>query len=57
MHDKNDEMLRAFREFVRAQRQLAQVLQRNLVRMAGVREAANRGVSLGGFEPPLAYVL
>lgn len=51
MHDKNDEMLRAFGEFVRAQRKLAQVSQRNLARMAGVSDSYLSQLERGNYQP------
>ena len=51
MQDKNEEMLRAFGEFVRAQRQLAQVSQRNLARMSGVSDSYLSQLERGNYMP------
>ena len=51
MQDKDDEMLRAFGEFVRAQRQLAQVSQRNLARMAGLSDSYLSQLERGNYRP------
>jgi transcriptional regulator with XRE-family HTH domain len=51
MQDKNDDMLRAFGEFVRAQRQLAQVSQRNLARMAGLSDSYLSQLERGNYSP------
>jgi transcriptional regulator with XRE-family HTH domain len=51
MPDKDDEMLRAFGEFVRAQRQLAQVSQRNLARMAGLSDSYLSQLERGNYRP------
>jgi transcriptional regulator with XRE-family HTH domain len=47
----NDEQLRAFGEFVRAQRQLAQVSQRNLARMSGVSDSYLSQLERGHYRP------
>jgi transcriptional regulator with XRE-family HTH domain len=47
----DDEMLRAFGEFVRAQRQLAQVSQRNLARMAGLSDSYLSQLERGNYRP------
>jgi transcriptional regulator with XRE-family HTH domain len=49
--EKDDEMLRAFGEFVRAQRQLAQVSQRNLARMAGLSDSYLSQLERGNYRP------
>ena len=51
MQDKNEEMLRAFGEFVRAQRRLAQVSQRNLARMSGVSDSYLSQLERGNYRP------
>jgi len=51
MHDKDDAMLRAFGEFVRAQRRLAQVSQRNLAKMAGVSDSYLSQLERGNYRP------
>jgi transcriptional regulator with XRE-family HTH domain len=51
MQDKDDEILRAFGEFVRAQRQLAQVSQRNLARMAGLSDSYLSQLERGNYRP------
>jgi transcriptional regulator with XRE-family HTH domain len=51
MPDQDDEMLRAFGEFVRAQRQLAQVSQRNLARMAGLSDSYLSQLERGNYRP------
>lgn len=51
MQNKNDDMLRAFGEFVRAQRQLAQVSQRNLARMSGVSDSYLSQLERGNYMP------
>jgi transcriptional regulator with XRE-family HTH domain len=51
MPDKDDEMLRAFGEFVRAQRQLAQVSQRNLARAAGLSDSYLSQLERGNYRP------
>lgn len=44
-------MLRAFGEFVRAQRQLAHVSQRNLARMSGVSDSYLSQIERGNYMP------
>jgi len=51
MEQKEDEMLRAFGEFVRAQRRLAQVSQRNLARMSGVSDSYLSQIERGNYRP------
>jgi len=51
MDDKNDAMLQAFGEFVRAQRRLAQVSQRNLARMSGVSDSYLSQIERGNYRP------
>ena len=51
MQEKNEEMLRAFGEFVRAQRKLAQVSQRNLARMSGVSDSYLSQLERGNYMP------
>jgi transcriptional regulator with XRE-family HTH domain len=51
MQDKDEEMLRAFGEFVRAQRQLAQVSQRNLAHMAGLSDSYLSQLERGNYRP------
>jgi transcriptional regulator with XRE-family HTH domain len=51
MHDKDEAMLRAFGEFVRAQRRLAQVSQRNLAKMAGVSDSYLSQLERGNYRP------
>jgi transcriptional regulator with XRE-family HTH domain len=51
MQDKNEEVLRAFGEFVRAQRRLAQVSQRNLAKMAGVSDSYLSQLERGNYSP------
>ena len=51
MQEKDDEVLRAFGEFVRAQRRLAQVSQRNLARMAGVSDSYLSQLERGNYRP------
>ena len=51
MQEKDDEMLRAFGEFVRAQRQLAQVSQRNLARIAGLSDSYLSQLERGNYRP------
>lgn len=46
-----DEQLRAFGEFVRAQRRLAQVSQRNLARMSGVSDSYLSQLERGNYRP------
>ena len=52
MTERNeDDMLRAFGEFVRAQRRLAQVSQRNLARMSGVSDSYLSQIERGNYRP------
>jgi transcriptional regulator with XRE-family HTH domain len=51
MQDKDDAMLRAFGDFVRAQRRLAQVSQRNLAKMAGVSDSYLSQLERGNYRP------
>jgi transcriptional regulator with XRE-family HTH domain len=51
MQDKDDSVLVAFGEFVRAQRRLAQVSQRNLARMAGVSDSYLSQLERGNYRP------
>ena len=46
-----DDQLRAFGEFVRAQRRLAQVSQRNLARMSGVSDSYLSQLERGNYRP------
>jgi transcriptional regulator with XRE-family HTH domain len=50
MSDTEDQ-LRAFGEFVRAQRRLAQVSQRNLARMSGVSDSYLSQLERGNYRP------
>jgi transcriptional regulator with XRE-family HTH domain len=50
-NDSNDETLVAFGEFVRAQRRLAQVSQRNLARMSGVSDSYLSQIERGNYRP------
>ena len=50
MSDDNDQ-LRAFGDFVRAQRRLAQVSQRNLARMSGVSDSYLSQLERGNYRP------
>jgi transcriptional regulator with XRE-family HTH domain len=50
MHDKDD-VLVAFGEFVRAQRQLAKVSQRHLARMSGVSDSYLSQLERGHYRP------
>ena len=47
----DDPVLVAFGEFVRAQRQLAQVSQRNLARMSGVSDSYLSQIERGNYRP------
>ena len=47
----DDEQLRAFGDFVRAQRRLAQVSQRNLARMSGVSDSYLSQLERGNYRP------
>lgn len=51
MQEKNDEVLVAFGEFVRAQRKLAQVSQRNLAKMSGVSDSYLSQIERGNYRP------
>jgi Helix-turn-helix domain len=51
MNDSDDETLIAFGEFVRAQRRLAQVSQRNLARMLGVSDSYLSQIERGNYRP------
>jgi len=47
----SDEQLQAFGEFVRAQRRLAQVSQRNLARVSGVSDSYLSQIERGNYRP------
>src|SRR5438105_9444504 len=47
----DDSVLTAFGEFVRAQRRLAQVSQRNLARMSGVSDSYLSQIERGNYRP------
>ena len=49
--NENDAVLVAFGEFVRAQRRLAQVSQRNLARMSGVSDSYLSQIERGNYRP------
>ena len=51
MHGEDDATLIAFGEFVRAQRRLAQVSQRNLARMSGVSDSYLSQIERGNYRP------
>jgi transcriptional regulator with XRE-family HTH domain len=51
MTDNNDKVLVAFGEFVRAQRQLAQVSQRHLARMSGLSDSYLSQLERGNYRP------
>lgn len=51
MQDNDDAMLRAFGDFVRAQRRLAQVSQRNLAKMSGVSDSYLSQIERGNYRP------
>ena len=51
MSDDDDDQLRAFGDFVRAQRRLAQVSQRNLARMSGVSDSYLSQLERGNYRP------
>src|SRR5215510_10719792 len=51
MPDADDQVLRAFGEFVRAQRQLAHVSLRNLARMSGVSDSYLSQIERGNYRP------
>jgi transcriptional regulator with XRE-family HTH domain len=49
--EKDEEVLRAFGDFVRAQRRLAQVSQRNLAKLAGVSDSYLSQLERGNYRP------
>jgi len=51
MQNNDEAVLIAFGEFVRAQRQLAQVSQRNLARMSGVSDSYLSQIERGNYRP------
>ena len=51
MRNDDDPLLAAFGEFVRAQRRLAQVSQRNLARMSGVSDSYLSQIERGNYRP------
>lgn len=51
MEEKDDPMLLAFGEFVRAQRKLAQVSQRHLAKMSGVSDSYLSQLERGNYRP------
>ena len=51
MADSDDSVLVAFGEFVKAQRRLAQVSQRNLARMSGVSDSYLSQIERGNYRP------
>ena len=51
MADPDDSVLVAFGEFVKAQRRLAQVSQRNLARMSGVSDSYLSQIERGNYRP------
>jgi transcriptional regulator with XRE-family HTH domain len=51
MQNNDDAMLRAFGDFVRAQRRLAQVSQRNLAKMSGVSDSYLSQLERGNYRP------
>lgn len=51
MSEKDDAVLAAFGEFVRAQRRLAQVSQRHLARMSGVSDSYLSQIERGNYRP------
>ncbi len=51
MEQKDDPMLVAFGEFVRAQRRLAQVSQRSLAKMSGVSDSYLSQLERGNYRP------
>ena len=51
MNEKDDPMLLAFGEFVRAQRKLAQVSQRHLAKMSGVSDSYLSQLERGNYRP------
>ena len=50
-NNENDKMLVAFGEFVKAQRQLAQVSLRNLAKMSGVSDSYLSQIERGNYRP------
>jgi transcriptional regulator with XRE-family HTH domain len=51
MTEQDDSVLVAFGEFVKAQRRLAQVSQRNLARMSGVSDSYLSQIERGNYRP------
>ncbi len=51
MQGPDEQMLAAFGEFVRAQRQLAQVSQRHLAKMSGVSDSYLSQIERGNYRP------
>src|SRR3954471_16616488 len=51
MQDDDNQVLVEFGEFVRAQRRLAQVSQRNLARMSGVSDSYLSQIERGNYRP------
>lgn len=51
MPEQDDSVLVAFGEFVKAQRRLAQVSQRNLARMSGVSDSYLSQIERGNYRP------
>jgi transcriptional regulator with XRE-family HTH domain len=51
MTENDDKMLRAFGEFVRAQRQLAQVSQRHLAKLSGLSDSYLSQLERGHYRP------
>jgi len=51
MSESDDSVLVAFGEFVKAQRRLAQVSQRNLARMSGVSDSYLSQIERGNYRP------
>ena len=51
MAEQDDSVLVAFGEFVKAQRRLAQVSQRNLARMSGVSDSYLSQIERGNYRP------
>jgi len=51
MAEQDDSVLAAFGEFVKAQRRLAQVSQRNLARMSGVSDSYLSQIERGNYRP------
>src|SRR5215204_4481243 len=56
MADSDDSVLVAFGEFVKAQRRLAQVSQRNLARMSGVSDSYLSQIERGNYRPSAQVV-